>query len=112
LDVVGIPAEGSIYRTSITIRKATEDYIPKLVKIKTEPVVKYFHDWSGELGYSTKIGEVDIFVVPDTDKYVCKVRKEVTSKIVPHEEKKAKFYLDGDCDPLFFEEATKEGVVE
>jgi hypothetical protein len=111
LDLVGIPAEGSLYRNTITIRKATEDYIPKLVRIKTEPVVKYFHNWSGELGYSTKIGDVDVFVVPDIEKYVCKVRKEETSKFVKQEEKTTKFYLDGDCDPLFFEEATREEVV-
>lgn len=112
LDDAGIPPEGSLYQDSITIRKATEDYIPKLVKIKTGPVTKYFHEWTGELGYSTEIGEVTVYVVPDAEKYICKVRKDITIKTIPKEEKTVKFFLEGDCDPLFFEEASQTEVQE
>ena len=113
LDSVGIPADGgSFWNKHITIRNADETTVPKLVSIKTAPATKYFNEYSGELGYITAIGDILITVVPDTTKYVCKVTKTERSRTVETVEKDVSYHLDSDCDPLFFEEATEEEVVE
>jgi hypothetical protein len=113
LDRQGIDATGgSVWRASITIKNADEGIVPKLVAIKTAPVVKFFHEHDGVVGYTTKIGDILIQVVPDPTKYVCKVTRTEVKKQVVKDEVSVSFKLTGDCDPLFFEEATIEEVTK